>query len=52
MARGGGRTTRGTPRRTLAVEPTPYSLRSCLAVRRNSSNRIPTELGEDLEDIL
>ena len=34
------------------LQPTPYSVRSCLAVRRNSSNRIPEESGEDLEDIL
>jgi hypothetical protein len=34
------------------VELTASSVRSCLAVRRDSSNRIPEESGEDLEDIL
>jgi hypothetical protein len=34
------------------LQPTPRSLRSCLAVRRNSSYRIPEESGEDLEEIL
>jgi hypothetical protein len=34
------------------LQPTPSSVRSCLAVRRDSSNRIPEESGEDLEDIL
>ena len=34
------------------VQATAYSVRSCLAVRRNSSNCIPEESGEDLEDIL
>jgi hypothetical protein len=29
-----------------------YSVRSCLAVRRNSSHRIPDKSGEDSEDIL
>ena len=36
----------------MAVEPTPTSVRSYLAVRRSSPNRIPEESGEDLEDIL
>ena len=34
------------------VQATAASVRSCLAVRRNSSNRIPDESGQDLEDIL
>ena len=34
------------------VQATANSVRSCLAVRRNSSNRIPDESGQDLEDIL
>ena len=37
---------------TLALQPTASSVRSCLAVRRNSSHRIPEESGEDEEDIL
>jgi hypothetical protein len=39
-------------RPNIGLELTAYSVRSCLAVRRNSSNRIPEESGEDLEDIL
>jgi hypothetical protein len=34
------------------LELTAASVRSYLAVRRNSSNCIPEESGEDLEDIL
>src|SRR5712691_6429917 len=34
------------------MQATAGSVRSCLAVRRNSSNRIPDESGEALEDIL
>jgi hypothetical protein len=35
-----------------ALQLTPSSVRSCLAVRRNSSHCIPEESGEDLEEIL
>jgi hypothetical protein len=34
------------------VQATAASVRSCLAVRRNNSHRIPDESGEDSEDIL
>jgi hypothetical protein len=34
------------------LQATAASVRSCLAVRRNSSHRIPDESGEDEEDIL
>jgi hypothetical protein len=34
------------------MQATANKLRSCLAVRRNSSHRIPDESGQDLEDIL
>jgi hypothetical protein len=34
------------------LQVTAYSARPCLAVRRNSSHRIPDESGEDSEDIL
>lgn len=34
------------------LQATANSVRSCLAVRRNSSNRIPEESGEDLEEVL
>ena len=34
------------------MQATGNSLRSCLAVRRNNSHRIPDESGEDSEDIL
>jgi hypothetical protein len=34
------------------LELTASSVRSCLAVRRNNSHRIPDESGEDSEDIL
>jgi len=34
------------------VQATANSVRSCLAVRRNSFYRIPEESGEDLEEIL
>src|SRR5713226_2688439 len=40
------------PEPNKGMELTTYSVRSCLAVRRNSSNRIPDESGQDLEDIL
>jgi hypothetical protein len=36
----------------IGLQATAASVRSCLAVRRNSSNCIPEESGEDLEDIL
>jgi hypothetical protein len=34
------------------LQATAYSVRSSLAVRRNSSHCIPEESGEDLEEIL